>query len=78
MTDVGQTTQDAITAGVQHGMLHEIHAAISFFEGKYSCLKIILTGGDASFIAVMLPQVEIVENLTLIGLNAILEFLYHI
>jgi type III pantothenate kinase len=72
--DFGQTTDNAIIAGVQNGMLHEIIGTIRFFEKKYGIEKTILTGGDADILAVQLPNVEVIPNLTLFGLNEILEY----
>jgi type III pantothenate kinase len=74
MRDFGQTTSDAVIAGVQNGMLHEIRGVIACFEKKQPPLHTILTGGDANFLADMLPNAVTITNLTLVGLNEILNY----
>jgi type III pantothenate kinase len=70
---LGRTTQEAIVGGVQNGLLYEIQANIDQFSLKYSNLCVILTGGDALFLANRLKTtIFVVCNLVLIGLNRIL------
>ncbi len=44
---LGNSTQTAIQAGVQNGILFEINGYISRFKEEYADLKIIITGGFA-------------------------------
>ena len=71
---VGRNTIDAIRAGVQNGILFEIAQTIDLFNRNYQNLHIIMTGGDSYFFDKKLNYSIFVNfNLTLIGLNRILE-----
>jgi type III pantothenate kinase len=71
---IGKNTNDAIRAGVQNGMLYEIDRTIDIFNRNYQNLQIIMTGGDSNFFDKKLNYSIFVHfNLTLIGLNRILE-----
>ena len=70
----GTTTEEAILAGVQHGVVFEVDNAISTFKEFYNNLKVIITGGDAEFFDNKLKNSFFVHfNLLAIGLNRILE-----
>ncbi len=70
----GQTTEEAIRAGVQHGIVFEADKAIDTFKEFYNNLKVIITGGDAKFFDMKLKNSFFVHfNLTALGLNRILE-----
>jgi type III pantothenate kinase len=70
---LGRTTSEAVIAGVQNGFIYEIQANIDQFSLKYSNLCVILTGGEASFLANRLKTaIFVVYDLVLIGLNRIL------
>lgn len=69
------TTHDAIQCGVQSGIIKEIEGTIKEFEGQYSDLKIVFTGGDVVFFEKKVKSSIFVDsNLVLRGLNRILEF----
>ncbi len=71
----GTTTEDAIRAGVQHGVVFEIDKAIDTFKDFYTNLKVIITGGDADFFDKKLKNSFFVNfNLIAMGLNRILEY----
>ena len=71
---IGKNTTDAIRAGVQNGILYEMAQNIDFFNRNYQNLQIIMTGGDSNFFDKKLNYSIFVHfNLTLIGLNRILE-----
>lgn len=71
---IGKNTNDAIRAGVQNGILYEMEQNIDFFNKNYRNLYIIMTGGDSTFFDKKLNYSIFVHfNLTLIGLNRILE-----
>ncbi len=71
----GTTTEEAILAGVQHGIIFEVDRAIEIFKDFYSNLKVIITGGDADFFDKKLKNSFFVRfNLVAIGLNRILEY----
>jgi len=72
---IGRNTNDAIRAGVQNGILYEISHTIDLFNRNYQNLQIIMTGGDSNFFAGKLNYSIFVHfNITLIGLNRILEY----
>ena len=71
---IGRNTREAIRAGVQNGILSEITHTIDYFNRNYQNLQIIMTGGDSIFFDKKLNYSIFVHfNLTLIGLNRILE-----
>jgi type III pantothenate kinase len=71
----GTTTEEAILAGVQHGVVFEVDKAIETFKEFYTNLKVIITGGDADFFDKKLKNSFFVNfNLTALGLNRILEY----
>jgi len=72
---IGRNTTDAIRAGVQNGIIYEIEQTIDYFNRNYQKLHIIMTGGDSIFFDKKLNYSIFVNfNLTLIGLNRILEY----
>ena len=72
---IGQTTIEAIQAGVQLGITYELDAYINTLINKYNGLRVILTGGDASvFVKNLKNTIFVVPDLVLDGLNIILEF----
>jgi type III pantothenate kinase len=71
----GSTTEEAILAGVQHGVVFEVDKAIETFKEFYTNLKVIITGGDADFFDKKLKNSFFVNfNLIALGLNRILEY----
>jgi type III pantothenate kinase len=71
----GTTTEEAIRAGVQHGVVFEVDKAIDTFKEFYKNLKVIITGGDADFFDKKLKNSFFVNfNLIALGLNRILEY----
>ncbi|MBN2212837.1 MAG: type III pantothenate kinase [Bacteroidales bacterium] len=73
--EMGFDTKTAIISGVINGILYEMEAYISIFSAKYKELKTILTGGDANFFDKKLKKtIFVIPNLTLIGLNCILQY----
>ena len=71
---IGKNTTDAIRAGVQNGILYEIAQTIDVFNENYQNLQIVMTGGDSIFFDKKLNYSIFVHfNITLIGLNRILE-----
>jgi len=71
---IGNTTASSILSGVQNGVTLELDAFINNIKKSYSDIKVILCGGDSSFLADRLKNsIFVSANLTLIGLNFILE-----
>ena len=72
---IGQTTEEAIRAGVINGMIFEIDGMIDLLKKKLPELQPVLTGGDAIFFERRLKNHIFVKfEITLIGLNRILEY----
>jgi len=71
---IGDSTQHSIESGVIHGIIDEINSSIQRYSEISNHLKILLTGGDASYFhnsiknAIFAPS-----NLVLIGLHKILK-----
>jgi len=73
--DTGKTTEEAIRAGVQNGMIFEIDGMIDHVRKNWPDCHIILTGGDLFFFDKKLKNTIFVKfEITLIGLNRILEY----
>ncbi len=71
----GSTTEEAILAGVQNGVVFEVDKAIDTFKEFYKNLNVIITGGDAEFFDNKLKNSFFVHfNLIALGLNRILEY----
>ncbi len=71
----GKTTDEAIRAGVQQGMIFEIDGMIEHIRKDWPHCTVILTGGDCFFFDKKLKNTIFVKfELTLIGLNRVLEF----
>ncbi len=74
-TFVGNSTENAIHAGVTLGMQMEINAVIEDFSNKYPALVVILTGGNADFLSKRLKNgIFVVSNFLLEGLSHILDY----
>lgn len=72
---LGKSTNEAITAGVNMGILGELNHFINLYKNDYSPLNIILTGGDANLFDKSLKNtIFAIPNMVLHGLNEILEF----
>jgi type III pantothenate kinase len=71
----GRSTEESILSGVQNGIIFEINGMINEYEKKHDELKVIITGGDHAFFANHLKSsIFAAPNLTLQGLNEILEY----
>ena len=72
---IGKTTEEAIRAGVQNGMIYEIDGMIDQVRKDWPECQVILTGGDLFFFDKKLKNTIFVKfEITLIGLNRILEY----
>lgn len=73
--DIGKTTEAAIRAGVQNGLIFEIDGMIDHIHKEWPDCQVILTGGDSFFFDRKLKNAIFVKfEITLIGLNRILEY----
>ena len=72
---IGTDTESAIRAGVQLGLFYEVEQHILALRTEYEDIQVIITGGDAKFFDKRLKNSIFVNfNLTLLGLNRILEY----
>ena len=71
---IGATTNEALHAGVLNGVVYEIDGVIDQYKNTRPDLTIILTGGDAFFLANRLKNtIFATSNFLLEGLNFLLE-----
>ena len=72
---IGNTTQTSMQSGVMNGVLHELRGFKAQYQQCFGELKLIITGGDASYFESQLKNEIFAEpKLVLIGLNKILEY----
>jgi len=77
---LGQTTEESIQTGVEHGAVQEVKGFIESYEKEFPKLKVIMTGGDASFFESRLKKqifaTRIISepNLLVNGLHIILSY----
>lgn len=76
----GDSTETALQNGALRGAALEIGGFVQLFEEKYGQLKVIITGGDADFFLPHLAANNLIHEpeLTLFGLNHILNFNYNV
>ena len=71
----GNSTETALIAGGAMGAVFEVQKTIDEYHKIYDNLKVILTGGDALFFDYhMKNRIFALPDLTLIGLNTVLEY----
>jgi len=71
----GDSTKNSILSGVVNGTIAEINGIIDQYSAVYDNLTIIITGGDANFLVTKIKSnIFVNSNLTLIGLNEILQY----
>lgn len=72
---IGQNTNESIHSGIINGIVHEIEGFISQYFLKYQHLTIILTGGDADFLAKRLKSTIFANsNFLLESLNLLFNY----
>jgi type III pantothenate kinase len=72
---IGNSTSKSIHSGVVNGLLHEINGFVNQFEANNSNFIIILTGGDADFLAKRLKNTIFANsNFLLESLNLIYQY----
>ena len=72
---IGDSTNSCMQSGAVNGLIHEIDGFIEQYREKFSHLTVILTGGDAEFLAKRIKNsIFANSNFLLEGLNYILEF----
>lgn len=72
---LGDSTDEAIRAGVQNSLTFEIEGIINHYQTNTIDLKTVITGGDAEFFARKVKNpIFVASNLVLSGLNRILDY----
>lgn len=72
---IGDSTRGSMLQGVKQGVLGETLRQIGLYEEKFPKLKVLITGGDASFFEKNLKKgIFAAPNLVLIGLNLIRQY----
>ncbi|KGN97902.1 hypothetical protein HQ36_02930 [Porphyromonas gingivicanis] len=73
--DLGNTTEEAILAGIMDGILFEIEGYCRKIKDQHPLYTVLLTGGYAPYFADKLKSVTFVEpNLVMKGLDKLLEY----
>ena len=73
--EMGSNTHDAILGGIAWGIVYEIEGYIRHLQSKKPRLKVILTGGYATYFADKVKNVTfVVPDLVLRGLDRLLEY----
>jgi type III pantothenate kinase len=74
-SQMGQSTEEAITSGVMSGVIFEINEYIRTFLEKDPDLKVILSGGDGEMLSRKINHAaRYIPDLVIDGLNYILEY----
>jgi len=74
-TTIGNSTEEAIHSGVVNGVIHEIDGFIQDYKDQYAKFIIILTGGDADFLAKRLKNTIFANsNFLLESLNQTFQY----
>jgi type III pantothenate kinase len=72
---IAQSTEDAIAAGIQNGIIFEIEGYIDRLSAQFRELIIIFTGGDSKYFDKKLKNIIFADpDLILTGLNRILTY----
>ena len=71
----GDSTAGAMLSGVVNGAVAEIDGLVQQYQYRWPDLGVVLTGGDAAFLAPRLSaRIFVVPELVLLGLNRILAY----
>lgn len=71
----GDSTENALSAGVIQGMLHEIDGQIESYLNFFSSLTVILTGGDAQYLSKSVKNTIFAKpNFLAEGLDYLLDY----
>ena len=72
---LGQTTEESIQTGVEFGTIQEVKGFIETYENEFPNLKIIITGGDATFFESRLKK-QIFASRIILGPNLLVKGLH--
>ncbi|HEY8401497.1 MAG TPA: type III pantothenate kinase [Cytophagaceae bacterium] len=72
---IGGNTRESIISGVVNGVVAEVEGIIARYRTEFPEIKILVTGGDATFFETKIKEpIFVVPDLVLKGLNRILEY----
>ncbi|MFN4233541.1 MAG: type III pantothenate kinase [Bacteroidia bacterium] len=72
---IGQNTKECLLTGAINGCVFEIDQTIHYYKEQYPALKVVICGGDASFLAKAVKNSIFADPLLVLkGLNIILQF----
>lgn len=72
---IGQNTRECLLLGAVNGCVFEIDQTIHYYKEQYPALKVVICGGDASFLAKAVKNSIFADSLLVLkGLNIILQF----
>lgn len=72
---IGQSTQECLLTGAVNGTIYEIEQTITYYKEQYPSLKIVICGGDSTFLAKAIKNSIFADPLLVLkGLNIILQF----
>ena len=72
---VGGSTEGSVLSGVVNGTAAELNGLLAQYRAHYQSLAVVLTGGDAAFLAPRLAgSIFVVPELVLLGLYRILAY----
>lgn len=75
---IGDSTASCLLSGVLRGTAAEVRGLVAEYEHRYPSLGLLLTGGDASYLAAALAplgsRIFVVPELVLLGLDKILRY----
>jgi type III pantothenate kinase len=72
---IGDSTKGSLISGSIMAAIMEAEGIIAYYREQFGNLKVMLTGGDASYFATRLKnEIFAVPNLTLNGLQTILHY----
>ncbi len=72
---IGKNTHESLLAGAVNGTIYEIEQSVEHYRKQYPALKVVICGGDATFLAKAVKNSIFADPLLVLkGLNIILQF----
>ncbi|MFN7012745.1 MAG: type III pantothenate kinase [Bacteroidia bacterium] len=72
---IGKNTKECLLAGTVNGAAYEVEKSIEYYKEQYPTLKVVICGGDATFLAKAVKNSIFADPLLVLkGLNIILQY----
>lgn len=72
---IGKNTQECLLSGAVNGAAYEIEKSIEYYKEQYPTLKVVICGGDTTFLAKAVKNSIFADPLLVLkGLNIILQY----